>query len=609
MRNGNRTLIKEKRITRVERFSKLKKNGSNGNFLEIEQYLKKSSWRTKENANFNYAYTGLQSYLTNRILANYSLSKLDMDIRKAHMDGDIHIHNLEGGSLIPYCHGGNLLGLLTTGIRAAGIYSKPARHFNTAVDHVVNYLFISQLEFSGAQAFSDFDTILAPFIHYDDLPYNEVKQNMQRLEFNLNFTCRQAYQSPFTNLTFNITCPSPLKDQHIVIGGEVKDETYSEFDKESEMINIALAEILRERDAAGNPLTFPIPTINISKNFDWNSKAVQEILKTEAELAPYYFMNYIGTGIDENTVRAMCCRLNLDMSKIKVARGYWNMFSGTGSLGVVSLNMGRLGYLARSEKSLFTRLDRLLDLAIRQLKVKRKLVTKAYQNGLLPFSTFNGLNLDYYFNTVGLIGLNEMCMNLFNEPLSNHGDYVKEVLAYITKSLDEITDGSLWNLEMTPAEGSSYKLALIDRKTFKNIFTMGTSSKPYYTALLIPPNEEIDVFDRVEIEKELLPLFTGGTVFRTFFGEKLPVDTTSKFLQKLTSTKIPYFDLTSIFSICKKDSSFHPGKKEKCPTCGSDTEIFSRVVGYYRPVSKYNPGKEQEFKERKMVGGNDLNVM
>ena len=338
----------------------MSRKGNNHNFSEIEGYLKKSSWRTKENANFNYAYTGLQSHITNKILANYALSKFDMDIKKAHIDGDIHIHNLEGGGLIPYCHGGNLQGLLTTGIQAAGIVSKPAKHFNTAVDHVVNYLFISQLEFSGAQSFSDFDTLLAPFIEYDHLDYDGIKQNMQRLVFNLNFTCRQAYQSPFTNLTFNINCPTPLKEEHVIIGGQIKDEVYSDFDSESEKINMALAEILRERDAEGNPLTFPIPTINISKGFDWNNRAVQEIIKTEAEIAPYYFMNYIGTGIDEDTVRAMCCRLNLDLNKIKVARGYWNMFSGTGSLGVVSLNMGRLGYLSRTESRLFDRLDDIL---------------------------------------------------------------------------------------------------------------------------------------------------------------------------------------------------------------------------------------------------------
>jgi len=295
------------------------------------------------------------------------------------------------------------------------------------------------------------------------------------------------------------------------------------------------------------------------------------------------------------------CRLNLDMSKIKVARGYWNMFSGTGSLGVVSLNMGRLGYVSRTESRVFDRLDDLLQISIRQLQLKRKLVIKAFNHGLLPFSKINGLNLDFYFNTIGIIGLNEMCMNLFNEPLSKHPDFVLKVLEHIAKELNEVKDNSMWNLEMTPAEGSAYKLALIDRKKFRNIFTMGTNAKPYYTALLIPPNEEIDVFDRVNIEEKILPVFTGGTVFRTFFGEKLPQDTTIKFIQKLSSTKIPYFDLTSVFSICKKDKTFHLGRHETCPQCGSETEIYSRVVGYYRPVSKYNPGKEQEFKERRIL--------
>jgi len=571
----------------------------------ILEYLDKKSWRINENANVSYSYSGLLAYTANRMLANYSLSHMPVEAAKAHIRGDLHIHNLEGGQLIPYCHGGDLLKLLLKGINAGNIGAKPAKHLSAAVDHIVNYFFMSQLEFSGAQSFSDFDTLLAPFVHYDGLNYEEVKQNIQRLIFNLNFACRQAYQTPFTNLTFNLLCPKSLQGTPVVVGGETKEDKYEDFNDESLMINKAFCEVIMGRDAAGNPFTFPIPTINITKQFPWNDEVVDYIFAEVSVMGSYYFMNYVGSGIDENSIRAMCCRLNIDLSQLSSPRGLWNMTGGTGSIGVVSINMARLGYLSKNDDQLYERLDRLMEIGKEQLEHKRKTIKASYENSLLPFTKFYGLELGNYFSTIGVIGLNEMCINYLHQPIYEATSFVEKILGRmrdVTRQFQEKT-GHLYNLEMTPGEGSSYRLAYKDRKKYKKICTMGTKKRPYYTTLLIPPKYDINVFDRLKIEEKILPIFTGGTVFRMFIGDHSVNFRTLINLSKkiVCDSRIPYFDITCTFSICQEEGTYLPGHHAKCPNCNGDTEVYSRVVGYYRPKSRWNIGKQQEFDDRKYI--------
>lgn len=568
----------------------------------ILEYMDKKSWRINENANTNYSYSGLLSFLANRELANYALRVIPKGCSRAHISGDIHIHNLESGCLIPYCHGGSLYNLLMKGLNTAVAVTKPAKHLSTVVDHVANYFMISQLEFSGAQSFSDFDTLLAPFIHYDNLSYKEVKQNIQRLIYNINFTSRNSYQTPFTNLSFNINCPKSLSENSVVIGGELKDAKYSDFNDEAEMINRAFAEIYLERDASGRPFTFPIPTINIVKDLKWDIDIMDTIFMTESVLGNYYFMNYIGTGYNEYTIRAMCCRLNLDMSKLEIPRGLFYAGEGTGSLGVVTINMPRIGYLSRDDNDLLERLDKKLELAKDLLVLKAKLIEKSLKIGLLPFSSFYDLDLNRYFCTIGVIGLNEMCINFTGKDIIDNIELVKKILLHIRDRIEEFNKETkrIFNLELVPGEGSSYRLALIDRKRYKGIKTLGTSKAPYYTSLIVPPQLGLDIFDQIRIEEEILPLFTGGTVSRIFFGEQSPdYKSLMNFSQKMMRTRIPYQDYSATFSVCVKEKKFFRGVLDKCPECNAPVELFARVVGYYRQTFKWNKGKQQEFNDRK----------
>ena len=567
----------------------------------INDYLKKNGWRIKENSNFSYSWSGLLSHVADNTMANYTLRNMPKESSKAHRRGDIHIHDLNS-YWIPYCHGGDLLHILSTGIRSASITSKPAKHLDTAVDHIVNYIYMSQLEFAGAQALSDINTLLAPFVHYDKLGRKAVKQSVQRLIYNLNFESRQAFQTPFSNFSFNVTVPQYFKEMPVVIGGEMQDRTYAEFADESDLILEEFCDILLEKDANNRPFTFPIPTINLINGVDWSSPTISKVLKVSSELGSFYYMNYVGTGIPEDTVRAMCCRLMLDMDDLPPGGGLWNFSGGTGSLGVVSLNMSRLGYLSKSEDDLFDRLDHLLDVSKDFLMFKDKHIRKSLHKGLLPFSKFYGLNLDRYFRTIGVIGLNEMCENFLHVPIINEPEsvpFVGKVLTHI-RDWTKRTQGrtkKLWNLEMTPGEGSSYRLARIDKNKYKNIYTLGTKNAPYYTTLIVPPLYDVPM-TKLAIEEQLLPIFTGGTVSRNYIGEKVPVQGIRTFVEFLTGKNLPYFDITATFGVCNKCNHFAPGVDTVCPKCGDNMDVYSRVVGYYRQSSKYNVGKLQEFKDR-----------
>jgi len=872
-----------------------------GKYRVIDEYLRKNTWRYKENSNFSYSWSGLQAHIANNTVANYILHIIDRDISYAHRNGDIHIHNLESG-LVPYCHGGDLLMLIQKGVISADVKSLPAKHFSSICDHINNYIYMSQLEYGGAQAFSDVNTLLAPFVYFDGLSRDEVRQVIQRLVWNLNFTSRQAFQcysddtevltkrgwvyfkdlrysdevltynmetkeleweypirivkytytgpmfhlkcnrsdqlvtlhhrvvvykynsnevvfrlvedlfklkspiqvpitgeynkedypipddvlrlyawilsegcvrvsiyqssvnsrnvnrirdllerlnikysedvrvressyssnpvhaftftltsdyrrgvpfnymllsrrqarlfldeyrkgdgsedrfrlyckskelvdmlsalcviagygfnilrhknmyvisvvsvkdrtynvkreisnysgdvwcatvsngtlvtrrngkiaisgnTPFSNFTFNLTCPKHYEDMPIIIGGEVKKNyTYGDFADESNLILEVFNDVLLERDAYGRPFTFPIPTLNLTNRIDWNSEVMDSVMVVTKELGAYYFMNYVGSGINEDTVRAMCCRLNLNLEELSPTRGLWNFTGGTGSLGVVTLNMSRVGYLSRDDDDIYEHLDVILDKAKRYLLFKEKKIRESLKRGLLPFSKYYMFNPDRYFRTIGVLGLNEMCLNFTGKSIVDNVDLVVNVLSYIrewTRKTQKDT-GKLWNLELTPAEGSCYRLALIDRKKFRDIHTLGTKKSPYYSSLIVPPSYNISFRDRLSIEEKILPLFTGGTVFRTYVGNNnVPLQSVKRLVYMLSRTAIPYYDITLTYSVCTSCRKTFSGNLDKCPECNGSVLVYSRVVGYYRPSIKYNKGKYQEFKERRYV--------
>ena len=570
----------------------------------IRRYLSDKDWRKKENANVNESFSNLQSFIASKILANDFLRAVGRKARYAHAHARIHIHNLESGGYIAYCSGHNLRVLLLNGMKTPTVYSAPAKHLSSAVDQMMNWIYMSQLEFAGAQAFNDVDTLLAPYIRHDRLSYREVKQIMQKLVYNLNYTMRSSGQSPFSNFSLNFGVPKYLENEPVVIGGRVVDNgTYGDYVDEALMIDRAITEIMTEGDPNSKPFTFPILTVNLTKRFPWESEEAVLMARNAAIRGSFYWMNYIGSGIDEDTVRAMCCRLNLNLKELSGPRGLWNTGEGTGSLGVVTINFPRLAYETRGkdESVFFERLEELMDLALYILNFRKQRIRK-YMKRLMPFNMMNGWTMRTYFLTIGVIGLNEMCLNMFDGPIMEHLDFVVKVLEhmrqYAVRKQREMKQ--LINIEMVPGEGSSYRLALIDRKECPGIQTMGTRKAPYYSTLLIPPAYNVPLYERVEMEEKVLPLFTGGTIFRVFLGEQEPEATSLlRFIERMAQTKIPYFDVTCTYSVCLSEGTIYRGVHYKCPVCNGETEVYSRIVGYYRPVKKWNVGKKQEFRDRK----------
>lgn len=498
------------------------------------------------------------------------------------------------------CHGGSLLSLLEKGLFSGAVHSSPAKHFDTAIDHVSNYFLMAQGEFAGALAFSSFNTFLAPFVYYDKLSRKEVKQGIQRLVYNCNFTVRAAFQTMFTNLTFDARCPRMFRDTPVIIGGKPQENTYGDFEEEARLILEVFSEVLLEKDPNGIPFTFPIPTINIGKDFRWDLRCIKKLVECSAKLGSWYYMNFRGSNIDEDSVRAMCCHLQLDTKSLPSRGGFWNFADGTGSYGVCTINLPRLGYLSKDESQLYDRLDDILEIVKSQLIWKREMIIRTMKAGLMPFMAYYNFTLDRYFATIGLIGLNEMCLNLTGESILENKRLVINVIKHVKERAAEFMDetGTLWNVELVPGEGSSYRLAYIDRKKFRRIITLGTKDAPYYSALLVPPSYTLDLLEKISFEEDILPLFDGGAVSRVFLGETPDTDMAVKLLRVLSNTKLPYFDLTPTFSICPVDGTFHQGVVEKCRICGHENDIYSRVVGYYRPYKKYNVGKLQEAKER-----------
>lgn len=581
----------------------------------IDQYLEKLDWQVNENSNMAYSLQGLNNYIASEVSKTYWLNKIyPPEIRRAHVEGDIHIHDL--GQLSVYCVGWDLMDLLVIGFCGAEgkVESAPAKHFRSALGQIVNFFYTLQGEAAGAQAFSSFDTLLAPFIRYDGLSYEDVKQALQEFIFNINVPTRVGFQTPFTNITLDLNPPDMYKDQPVVIGGEPQKETYADFQVEMDLLNKAFLEVMIEGDAKGRVFTFPIPTYNVTKDFDWENPRLNYLWEATAKYGIPYFSNFVNSELDPNDARSMCCRLRLDTRKLAARGG--GLFGAnplTGSIGVVTLNLPRIGYLAHSEEEFYSRLENVLTIAKNSLEIKRKILERYTQNGLYPYTRFylkriHEHFLEYWknhFSTIGIIGMNEACLNFLGKNLGSEEGrgFALKVMDFLRGRLVEIQEESEcnYNLEATPAEGTSYRLAILDKKYFPQIISANSNGDtPFYTnSTQLPVNFSDDIFEVLDLQDELQTKYTGGTVLHIFGGERVEH---GKSIKKLVHTicdnyHLPYFTFSPTFSICPQHG-YLDGEQQICPTCQKTTEVFSRIVGYLRPVSQWNEGKQAEFKLR-----------
>jgi ribonucleoside-triphosphate reductase (formate) len=554
----------------------------------VDDYIGLNDWMVKENSNMGFSLQGLNNYIATKIITNYWMRRIYPEaIRKVHEAGDLHIHDL--GTLGAYCVGWDLKDLLTVGFKGVKgkVESRPAKHLRTALGQMVNFFYTLQGETAGAQAFSNFDTLLAPFVRYDDLDYKQVKQIMQEFVFNLAVPTRVGFQTPFTNITMDSKVPSYMKDEPVVIGGETKEETYKEFEKEMGMINKAFAEVMLEGDASGQVFTFPIPTYNITKDFDWDNEDHDLIWEMTAKYGIPYFSNFVNSDMSPEDARSMCCRLRLDQTELKKrGGGLFGANPQTGSIGVVTINMPRLGYVSTSKDDFLLRLDRLMELAKESLEIKRKAIENFTKLGLYPYSKFYlrqvherfGQHWKNHFATIGLLGMNEAIVNFLpgeNITTKKGRDFTLMVLDFMREKLEGYQEetGNIYNLEATPGEGTTYRFARVDKKRFGKIIVANEDAysegaKPYYTnSTQLPVNHTDDVFEALDLQDDLQCKYTGGTVFHTFIGEKLDKEAVKTIVKKVASGyHLPYFTITPTFSICPIHG-YLMGEHEYCPKC------------------------------------------
>ncbi len=574
----------------------------------VNNYLEQRDWRVNENSTVTYSIGGLILHNSGTITANYWLSEIyDAQIGEAHRNGDIHIHDLS--MLSGYCAGWSLKQLIEEGLGGVmgKVSSKPARHLSTLANQMVNFLGILQNEWAGAQAFSSFDTYLAPFVKIDKLDFEEVKQSIQSFVFGVNTPSRWGTQSPFSNITLDWVVPKKLKDEPALVGGKPQSFTYGDCQKEMDIINRAFLEILQEGDANGRGFQYPIPTYNITKDFDWDNPNTELLFKITSKYGTPYFQNFINSDLDPDDVRSMCCRLQLDKRELRRrGGGLFGSDEFTGSIGVVTINLPRIAYLSENEKDFFSKLSKMMDIAKRSLEVKREVIEKLNDEGLYPYTKRYLKNFDNHFSTIGLIGMNETTLNArwLNKPL-----YKEQSRSFAIKVLDFMRDkiatyqeetGHLYNLEATPAESTTYRLAKVDRERYPGIITAGDET-PYYTnSSHLPVDFDGDMFTALGNQEDLQAKYTGGTVFHTFLGEKISDwKVTRNLVEKIaTNYRIPYFTISPTYSICP-DHGYITGEHYECPHCGKTAEVYSRITGYYRPVQHWNRGKKEEFKHRK----------
>ena len=577
----------------------------------VDSYLDASDWRVKENSTVNYSVGGLILSNSGAITANYWLSEIyDDEIANAHKNADLHLHDLS--MLTGYCAGWSLKQLIQEGLGGipGKITSSPASHLSTLCNQMVNFLGIMQNEWAGAQAFSSFDTYLAPFVKVDNLNYKEVKQCIQSFVYGVNTPSRWGTQAPFSNITLDWTVPADLKDQKAIVGGKEQDFTYGDCKAEMDMVNKAFIDIMIEGDANGRGFQYPIPTYSITRDFDWSPTENNKLLfEMTAKYGTPYFSNYINSDMEPSDVRSMCCRLRLDLRELrKKSGGYFGSGESTGSIGVVTLNMPRLAYLAKDEADFFRRLDKLMDIAARSLKIKRDVVTKLMNEGLYPYTKRYLGTFDNHFSTIGLVGMNEAGLNAkwVRADMTHEScqEFTKKTLSHMLNRLSDYQEkyGDLYNLEATPAESTSYRLAKHDVERYPDIITAAEAGgTPYYTnSSHLPVGYTEDIFAALDIQDELQTLYTSGTVFHAFLGEKLPDwQAAASLVRKIAENyKLPYYTLSPTYSVCKNDG-YLAGEQFTCPHCGESAEVYSRITGYYRPVQNWNAGKTQEYKERK----------
>ncbi|MFP4472622.1 MAG: ribonucleoside triphosphate reductase [Candidatus Omnitrophota bacterium] len=586
----------------------------------VDQYLERLDWKVNENSNMSYSLQGLNNYISTEVTKIYWLNKIyPPEIREAHMNGDLHVHDL--GLLSVYCVGWDLQDLLRQGFHGASgkMESCPARHFRTALGQIVNFFYTLQGEAAGAQAFSNFDTLLAPFIRYDSLSEKEVKQALQEFVFNVNVPTRVGFQTPFTNLTLDLNCPSHLKDQAVIYKGELQNETYKEFQHEMDVLNKAFLEVMLEGDAKGRVFTFPIPTYNITEDFDWDNQNIDLLWKMTAKYGIPYFANFVNSEMSPDDARSMCCRLRLDNRELrKRGGGLFGASPQTGSAGVVTINLPRLGYLAKNAEDFYARLDHLMLLARESLEIKRKVLEDFTASGLYPYSRFylrdvKKRNDQYWmnhFSTIGLVGMNEACLNIFGEDIASEKGqkFAGEVLDFMRDRLVAFQEetGNNYNLEATPAEGVSYRMARVDKDTYQDIVCANEADyqegkDPYYTnSTHLPVNYSDDIFEVLDIQDNLQIKYTGGTVLHIFVGEQImDTEALKQFIRTVCQKyRMPYFTISPTFSVCPS-CGYVAGEHSLCPKCEDECEVYSRVVGYLRPVKQWNKGKQVEFQQRK----------
>jgi ribonucleoside-triphosphate reductase (formate) len=603
-----------------EQHAQLRKMATQANVDLVEHYIGKLDWKVKENSNMSYSLQGLNNYISSDVTTEYWLNRIyPPEIRQAHRAGDMHIHDLS--LLSVYCVGWDLKDLLVQGFRgvAGKVESAPPKHLRSALGQIVNFFYTLQGEAAGAQALSNFDTLLAPFVRFDGLDYRGVKQALQEFVFNINIPTRVGFQTPFTNITMDLYVPSTLKDHPVIVGGETLDATYAEFQAEMNLINRAFADVMMAGDARGRVFTFPIPTYNITEGFDWDNPDLDPIWKMTGKYGIPYFSNFVNSDMSPDDARSMCCRLRLDNRELwKRGGGLFGANPLTGSIGVVTINLPRIGYQAGDEPAFFDLLDRQVSLARDSLIIKRKVLEQFTEKNLYPYARFylrdikagSGLYWKNHFATIGIVGMNEACLNFLGEDIGSPigRDFAIRVMDHLREAMADLQEatGDLFNLEATPAEGTSYRLCRLDKKKFPAIrcaneedYRQGAA--PYYTnSTQLPVNYTDDLFDTLIHQDDLQIKYTGGTVQHLFLGEMVDnIDTVKNLVRKVSGQfRLPYFTLTPTFSVCPSHG-YLKGEQAECPECGQATEVYSRIVGYLRPVKQWNDGKQAEYKNRR----------
>ena len=586
----------------------------------VDHYIRKLDWKIKENSNMCYSLQGLNNYISSDVTSEYWLNKIyPPEIRQAHAEGDLHIHDLS--LLSVYCVGWDLTDLLRHGFKGVEgkVESAPPRHLRSALGQIVNFFYTLQGEAAGAQALSNFDTLLAPFIRYDNLSYGKVKQALQEFVFNINIPTRVGFQTPFTNITMDLCVPGTLADHPVIIGGQEKNATYGEFQTEMDLFNRAFAEVMIEGDAKGRVFTFPIPTYNITKDFDWDNPNLETVWQMTGKYGIPYFSNFVNSDMSPEDARSMCCRLRLDNRELlKRGGGLFGANPLTGSIGVVTINLPRIGYLAEDEADFFERLQRRVNLAIESLAIKRKVLEQFTDKNLYPYSKFylrdiknrSGVYWKNHFSTIGIVGMSEACLNFLGTDITTAQgqSFSVQVMDMLRSMIAEIQDrtGDIFNLEATPAEGTSYRLAMIDKKRYPEMLCANEEdfvkgAVPYYTnSTQLPVNHTDDIFETLMLQDNLQTKYTGGTVLHLFLGEQVTdIETVKSLIRKVSGNyRLPYFTLTPTFSVCPSHGYLN-GEQSRCSHCDRETEVYSRVVGYLRPVKQWNDGKQAEYCRRK----------